>query len=269
MDKNSNTKKIIINIQSTKKYKSLAPQTISRIVLDTAGRFPEKQVEAEAKKKLHQIWGAYYSSRPDFKKLEIKIQEQLNEGKDLKEIVLPLLKIHASTAERIPILDDFYQKIFAITGIPESILDHASGINALTLPWMELPLKTNYRALDIDVDEVLFINNVFKIIGAGNNKSAAVHDLFESSESADVHFLFKILPLLEQQRKGSSAEILRNLKGNYLVVSYPIASLSGQSKGMLSNYAAQCEQLILLEQWEYTKVEFSTELIYVIKKQKK
>jgi 16S rRNA (guanine(1405)-N(7))-methyltransferase len=259
---------IISHIQSSKKYHSLNVATIQRIVQDTARRFPEKQIEIEAKKKLHQIWGAYYSSRPDFQKLETKIKEQLSEGKDSKEILLTLLKIHASTTERVPILEDFYKKIFAITGTPTSILDHASGINALTLPWMLLPATTIYRARDIDAEEVLFINNVFRIIGENNRASASIGDLFDEvdSQEAEVHFLFKILPLLEQQQKGSSNEILKKLNGKYIVVSYPIASLSGATKGMIQTYTAQCDEIIAAEHWRSTKLEFSTELVYIIEK---
>ncbi len=260
-------------IQLSKKYSSLAPQTVSRIVQASARRFPEKQVEDEAKKKLHQIWGAYYTSRPNFKKLETKISEELSQGKDLKEIFLPLLKIHSSTKERIPILNEFYSKIFAATGNPVSILDHAAGLNALTIPWMQLPATTKYTAHDIDKEEVLFLNSVFKIINKTPplpQVNAKVKDLFEETdEYYEIHFLYKILPLLEQQRKDSSAEILKSLKGKYLVVTFPTGSLSGKQKGMIKTYTRRCEDIIASQKWDFQRIAFNTELVYVINKLQK
>ncbi len=266
-----NNDSIIQKIQSSKKYSSLAPQTISRIVQDSARRFPQKQIEDEAKKKLHQIWGAYYTSRPNFKKLETKISEELSQGKDLKEVLLPLLKIHSSTKERIPILNEFYSKIFSLTGNPASILDHAAGLNALTIPWMQLPATTNYTAHDIDSEEVLFINSVFKIINETSPELpqvyAAVKDLFEeTAEYYEVHFLYKILPLLEQQQKSSSAEILKSLKGKYLVITFPTGSLSGKQKGMIKTYTRHCEDIIASQKWDFQRITFNTELVYVINK---
>lgn len=258
--------KIVTSITNNRKYHSLAPRTVQRIVEDAARRFPEKQIENEAKRKLHQIWGAYYSTRPNFQKLQSKIEEEIQQGKNLKTIFLPLLQIHSSTNERLPILEDFYTKIFAVTGHPTSIIDHAVGLNALTVPWMQLPATSHYTARDIDQEEVLFENFIFENSIKNNNLHSEVGDLFEELPTAQIHFLFKILPLLEQQKKGASAEILNKLKGKYLVISYPTATLTGRNKGMTDNYAMQFEQLIQHTGWKTQKIEFLTEVVYIIEK---
>ncbi len=261
------THSIITKISQTKKYRALAPQTIQRIVEETARRYRPSEVENESKKKLHQIWGAYYSTRPNFQKILSKIDEEIHTGKTVKEIFHPLLQIHASTRERMPILDEFYTNIFAITGHPASIIDHAAGLNALTLPWMQLPATTNYTARDIDVEEVMFINTVFKKIPGFSNNKSEVHDLFEHGiPSAQMHFLFKILPLLEQQHKGAAHHILNKIIGKWIIVTYPTASLSGINKGMLQTYMSHCEEIINQENWKHTKLNFPGELVYIIEK---
>ncbi len=254
-------------IHQTPKYNALAFETITRVVTQIARRFPQDQIEAQSRKKLHQIWSAYYTSHPDFIKLESKVEEQLSQGVAFKEILFPLLKIHSSTRERAPFLDEFYQKIFAVTGSPESIIDHACGLNALTLPWMDLPAQTSYSAQDIDEKEIMFINSIFKKLNFNSFATATTQDLFTAKQqNAKVHFLFKILPLLEQQQRGSSLSILERLNGKYLVISYPTASLSGSSKGMLQTYSAQCEQLIKDHKWDSVKISFPAELVYIVDK---
>ena len=57
------------------------------------------------------------------------IKADINTGKTAKEAVLPALQLQSSVRERIPVLPDFYQKIFEITGVPNSIIDYACGLN--------------------------------------------------------------------------------------------------------------------------------------------
>jgi 16S rRNA (guanine(1405)-N(7))-methyltransferase len=262
-----NQQELLKKIKSSKKYSTLNDSTINRIISDTVKRYPEKQLETQVKSKLHQIWGAYYTTRPNFSKLLKKISEQKTIGYSNEEILQPLLQIHSSTAERLSLLNDFYPKIFPITGTPTSIIDYACGLNPLALPWMHLPATTHYTAYDIDKEEVTFINNVFQLLQLSTEAEAKVGDIFDyQDESADIIFLLKFLPNIEQQHKGASATILQNLKAKYLVVSFPIKSLGGQEKGMQQNYESQIESILKAQPWSFDKLLYPTELVYVIKK---
>lgn len=179
----------------------------------------------------------------------------------------PILQIHASTNERLPFLDDFYIKIKSKIGTPTKIIDYACGLNPLALPWMSLPATSHYTAYDIDIEEVSFINKVLEITQLNTAAQAKVGDIFDyTNEEAEVIFLLKFLPNVEQQQKGAAKEILQKLQARYLVISFPIKSLGGINKGMEDNYALQYEELFNNLNYAFDKLLFPTELVYVVKK---
>ena len=254
-------------ILASRKYSSLYPKTVLRIAEDCLSKYPEKEAEKKARNLLHQIWGAYIPIRPGFEKLLEQFRQEIKTGKEIKEIVLPFLRLQASIKERIGILDNFYQKIFTITGSPGSIVDWACGLNPLSWLWMNLPKNCRYLGLDVDKEQNNFLNNVFKIAGK-NNFEAKLGDIFiDQPPKADIVFLFKFLPLLEHQQKGSSLEILEKQNAKWLVVSFPTKSLGGRSKNMVDFYSKQFQNLIRNQPWQIEKLLFPTELVFIIKKQ--
>lgn len=259
MDINELTK----TISNSKSYRGVNPETIARVSEEALRKNPKYAINT-AKNDLHRMWGAFYSSRPRFEKLLSKIKKS---DSNQKEQILNLLKIHSSTAERIPLLNKFYKQIFEVTGMPETILDVACGFNPLTIPWMNLPASTKYIAYDIDVEEIEFLNDASKLINISPLPECRAGDVFitEFPES-DCVFIFKLLPVVEQQRKGSSLEILKKFKTKNLVVSFPLKSLSGKEVGMKDFYTNQFEELVTNENWEYSKILFDNEVVYVIKR---
>ncbi len=280
---------IVENIKNSKKYKTIYIKTIERIVADCIERFGEKRAEKEAKNLLHQIWGAFYETRPNFKKviskLDIENLEQLSTSKEnLKEFIIPILKLQSSVEERISILPEFYEKIFEITGIPNSIIDHACGLNPLTIPWMNLPTSqqggpntTSYKAYDIDSEEIEFLKTVFSKIHCATKTEFALGDvLSDEFKYADVVFMLKLLPCLEHQKKGCSLDILKKQNCKFIVISYPIKSIGGKEKGMYEFYRNNFKNMISSEDlalrsfgeagWKVTELLFETELVFVIEK---
>ncbi len=254
---------LIKKIAASKKYRPLYLKTIERVVDSVAARYPEKQIEKQAKNLLHQIWGAYFPFRPDFKKLLEKIEE--NAG---KRTILSILQLQSSIRERIPILDGFYQKIFSITGQPKTIIDWACGLNPLSWPWLNeaLPKNYHYLGLDIDKEQNDFLNRVFKIAKQKHFQAKLGDILIDESPAADVIFLLKILPLLEHQQKGVSLDILKRMPAKFLVVSFPTATLGGKGRGMIDFYTNWFHDLVRNEPWQIEKIIFPSELVFVIKK---
>jgi 16S rRNA (guanine(1405)-N(7))-methyltransferase len=257
-------KEIIQKISQSKKYKALYEKTIERVVRDCLTRYPEKEAEKRAKNLLHQIWGAYFQNRPHFQKLLVNFKQEIENGKNVKEAVRPLLQLQSSIRERAPILDDFYRKIFSITGVPDSIIDHACGLNPLTYFW--LPKGIKYFGFDIDKDQAEFLKSVFKILNIDRVKIDLGDILTDKFPQADIVFLLKLLPLLEHQQKGSSLEVLKKQRCKYLVVSFPTKTVSGKEKGMIDFYSKQFQDLIRNELWQTEKILFPTELIFIVKK---
>lgn len=258
--------KITERILQSKKYKDIYSKTIDRIVGDAIFRYGEKRAEDEAKKTLHQVWGAFYSSRPDFGKLLDKINKlELKDEASVKSIVSELLWIHSSTAERANFIEEFYKKIFEITGKPKSIIDLACGFNPLAVIFMDLDPNTDYKAYDIDAAEIKFLTEIFQVLDTRPRPAFKLGDvLSDSFENSDVVFLLKAIPVLENQIKGSTEVILNNLKCKFLVVSFPLKSLSGKEVGMSKFYSENFEKILGNRNLHHEKLEFENELVYVI-----
>ncbi len=107
---------------------------------------------------------ALYLGDPDYAHLTAKLDCLLNptlDSSELRAICLEALKAHASMAERIPEQETIYQRLFAATGQPGTIVDLACALHPLAFPWMGLPLTTAYYAYDIIQPRVDFINHFF------------------------------------------------------------------------------------------------------------
>jgi len=254
-------------ISDSKKYKNIYEKTVRRIVEQCLGKYGKKQAEKKARTVLHQIWGAYYSNRADFAHLLTRFKNNTENWADIKDSILDILSAQSSTQERIPILDSFYREIFSVTGYPSSIIDHACGLNPLTIYWMNLHQGTKYYAFDIDKGQTDFLRSVFelldmKVIVEINNGDILTDEFCY----ADVVFMLKLLPPLEQQSKGSGITVMRQQQCRYMVISFPVRSLSGNEKGMAQFYSDWFENLIKNEQWQCTKILFETELVFAVRK---
>jgi len=258
-------------LKESKKYKYLCDETLYRISGWAVERFEPKKAVKAAKNKLHQVYGAY------FEKMNInKIQKRLNglsnnsDTETLKSAAMEILKYHASTSERIPFMEQLYIDLFKRIGKPRRVVDFCCGLNPFAVQWMELEPEAEYTAFDIDTRLISVINTFFSCINRPYR--AACGDILVSIPEigADVVFLFKTIPCLEQQEKGVSERIIKTLilKSKYIVLSFPSKSLTGKKKGMGTYY----NQFILeiLERsslsMDYFKLEYSNEVFYVVSK---
>ena len=67
--------------------------------------------------------------------------------------------------------------------------------------------------------------------------------------------------------KAIGPKLLDILNARHIVVSFPIQSLGGKRKGMLENYAAHFADLVSGKPWEIKRLEFESELVFIIKKE--
>ena len=255
-------------ISASPKYRPLLQRTIMRIATDCVVRHGIKEGEKYARSLLHQSWGAYNPYRPRYDKLAEQLVTRFAEGRDRKTAVLPLLESHSSTAERVASLETFYERIFAVTGIPSSILDLACGMNPLTIPWMGLPDSTRFAGRDIDEEQNAFLNKALAITGFAPEQAQVLGGdiLCDEPEYADIVLMLKILPVLEHQKKGSSLEIIRKQPARHIVVSYPSGSLSGGKKKMGDFHADNFMNLVGNERWTISALTFEREVVFVIGK---
>jgi len=245
-------------IVSSKKYKHLYEPLILRICEAEYDKYPSTKERVKAVKNLlHSIYGAYLQG-DIFKKAEKFLEEA--------DGISKILALHTSTKERMANNAKLYNFIFDCTGRVESLLDIGCGFNPFSISYF--PDKGSfikkYYALDIDRRMADLINRYFLHIGL-----PPLADCFDIAGgppdiSADLAFLFKVLPVAERQGKNAAKLLLRGINTKYIAVTYPTKSLSGKSKGMYKSYTdnfreINCYRLI-------GEAEIGNEIVFVVDK---
>ena len=171
-------------IQS-KKYRDVCPDTVRRILDECASKYKKvKDIEKAAREQLHGITSAFMTES------EYKRALKLAEGDDLEA----LLGCHASTRERLPlpVMDQTYDSIFEITGIPNSILDLACGMN---------PIYLKHRFPDARIRGVDISGQSISVIHAACSAEAGQGDLLCEGSIPDGNFKNKNVHLLAHLKK--------------------------------------------------------------------
>ena len=261
---------LIDNVQSSKKFATICVDTIKRIGEKELRKNADVKTAIKAtKRKLHQVFGCYANRQElhyDAIYEKLKVAYDTQSETEIKEACRRVLMLHTSTRERITILEKFYEFIFNVTGQPKSIIDVACGLNPLTLPWMDLGKTAQYFAYDIDENTIDFINKYLKLTGLKSMALAQDVIVQPPMVEADVALLLKTIPCLEQQEKGCSIRLIEALRAKQIVVSFPVKSIGGKSKGMAENYERILYNLIRGRDCQVTKLPFETELVFVIYK---
>ena len=184
----------------------------------------------------------------------------------VRALLCRLLSAHASTNERLPQLDTFYAQLFQHLPPVRSVLDIACGLHPLARPWMPLPPEAAYHAIDIFADQIDFLNRFFSIMGyAGTAEQRnALDDM--SKPAADIAFLLKTLPCLEQIESGAGERLLHRIDAPILIVSFPNHTLAGRKQGMAQHYAANFEALISNARWQAQTLTYPSEQVYIVRK---
>ncbi len=259
---------IVANLREAKKYRHLADQTLERVARWALERHPSgRDATKAAKRKLHQVFAAYGQPNDLDTLLGRVVSLPGSADKDaLRAGCLDLLRGHASTAERLPYLEQLYPALWSVTGVPNSVLDLACGYNPFTVPWMGLASGAQYRACDIDHRLTAAVNMFLQ--NQGRLPLAETRDILSDvpDGEADVGLLFKTLPCLEQQMQGSGRDLLSGLRCRHIVVSYPLESLGGRDKGMRRTYTDQMQKLAATLELPVHAVEFPSELYFILSK---
>ena len=199
------------------KYADVCPDTVARLTAQAAARCRSaKEADKAVKTALHQITGAFMT--PD----------ELN---DPDHALAETLRLHASTRERLPHIDAFYDALIAPLGV-RVLLDLACGLNPLYLGSRGYAV----RGVDISGGCVDLVNDWAGAMGW--DVSAACADLLcePPLPQADAALAMKLLPVLEQQEKGAAMRLLRRAPAPVVVVTFPMKTLGGRGVGMESHY---------------------------------
>jgi 16S rRNA (guanine(1405)-N(7))-methyltransferase len=261
-------KEITSRILSTRKYRDLdlpidtILDLINQSVKNTRN---SREVEKTVRHKLHNIIAPYLESINYRAALNELRSIQVSDKTAFKYFSQQMLESHASTRERIPILTEFYERLFSITGTPNQILDLACGFNPFAIPWMNLPPNATYRAFDLHQPRIDLINEYLTRID--RPPLAEKRDILVNppKESADVAFFFKEAHRFEQRQHGCNRAFWDSLNVRYLLVSLPTANLSG-SRSMLEGQRILVERTIKDHNWKVDELSFGTEIVFCIDK---
>ncbi|MEM7028269.1 MAG: 16S rRNA methyltransferase [Chloroflexota bacterium] len=263
---------VVQAVQQSRKYRHVYTDIIRLIAhQERQKRSSLKEVTKATKNKLHQISGAYFKQKPAYDRWLASLQAINFDagGSDtdaLKKACRSLLAKHASTKERLPVLDRFYAETLSDLPPISSVLDLACGLNPLTIPWLPLSTSAQYYACDIYTDLADFLGQALPLLQADGHGFCCNLLTTVPTVTVDLALLLKTLPVLEQLERGRSLELLRGLNTAYLLVSFPAQSLGGQNKGMRQSYADWFISIIQAEPWQVQMFNFETEIAFLIRK---
>lgn len=273
MTKDSNIEKqieiIVKSIKKSKKYRCTNIETIQELVKSELKHHKTgKKIEKAVRKRLHNIMAPFLGD-PDYDSAASDLTHAFQSGNQetVKETCKRIMACHHSTKERLSILEQFYTKIFSVTGQPKTILDIACSLNPLSFLWMELPNNIEYYAYDIHEKRINFINTYFSLQGLPTLARVQDMSFHFPQEPADVALFLKELPRFERNYGKISLDLLDALRVRYLVVSFPTFSIRG-NRILTKHYRDFFHRLISGKAWSVKEIEFESELIFCVDKEK-
>jgi 16S rRNA (guanine(1405)-N(7))-methyltransferase len=257
--------KLITAVQKSSKYQHLTPELVRQVgERELTIRRSFKAALKATKNKLHQVGGAYLDRKIDYEKARLQLEIAAHQPDQLRAACLDVMSLHASTRERLPILDTFYTQIFAHLPPIHVVLDIASGLNPLALPWMPLADNATYLACDIYADLMHFLQQVMPLFDV--QAKAFVQDVVSQPPTAqvDLALILKTLPVLEQVDKTAASRLLDRVQANYILITFPVHSLGGRRKGMVENYAIRFAEWVNGRSWQVQRFDYETELAFLV-----
>ncbi len=219
----------------SKSCRDLSPDAVRRIYRRELARHKnEKEADQAARTAVHQMAGAFMTAG-QMKRARALIEECDPDG---EEAASSLLSLHTSTRERLPYAEELYGKIFDVTGKPSMILDLACGLNPICLGSHGFRV----RGCDVHGGACELVNAYARHTGC--DIAAECLDLLTTlpDTESDICLFMKLLPVLEQQEKGSAMRILKNVTARFRVVTFPTRSLGGRQVGMQAHYSHWLEE---------------------------
>lgn len=246
------TEEILAKLLAAKKYADICPDTLRRVASECAGKYKKaKDAEKAAKEALHGITGAFMDAGA------LKSARLFLKNGDIESA----LKLHSSTRERMP-LEGFYNELFSRAGKPGSVLDLACGLNPVYLG----SLGISVTGVDISGAQIRLMNEwaAAKGIDVKCLVGDALCDSFIPEGSWDMSLVMKLLPVIENQKKGAAMELLERVDTPVTVVTFPTRTLGGRKVGMEQHYTEWFEGIIPDKYTVRDRYICNYELVYIL-----
>jgi 16S rRNA (guanine(1405)-N(7))-methyltransferase len=260
---------LVDQVQASAKYQNIYRGLVLRLARETALKgLNGKTAIKSIRNKLHQVGGAYFKKGPDYPDLISELHRLPTniELDQVKAFCISSMKLHASTAERLQILEDFFHTALAPIAPITNVLDLACGLNPLAIPWMPLASNFTYQACDIYLDMLELLKQFFTHFQIDGCIQPCDLSTRLPETSAQVALLLKSIPCLEQVDKNIGLNLLENIPAQHILVSFPVRSLGGQKKGMSNFYRDHFYELVNEKNWKIQEFAFSTEIAFLVSK---
>jgi 16S rRNA (guanine(1405)-N(7))-methyltransferase len=257
----------IESIAASRKYRDLAEETIERVVRrrstpSAAG------LAKRARRELHHVLADYHVDRLRASAID-ELTDAISAGETdsgIRARCAEVLACHATARERFPLLaDGYYQKVFAVTGPPRSVVDLAAALHPFEWRWMDLPTTTTYLACD---NNRRFVDAADRYLRAERAGQAVLCDILVDppSEPFDLAFFLMTYHCLEDQQAGSGWDAISAVRARWVAVSLPVAGLGNRSKPKFAALAGDLEARLGEAGHHYRVQECQTERLYLIAK---
>lgn len=261
--------RLVQHLLASRKYRDLhlPEDTILDLIRQAQAHSTQpREVEQIVREKLHNIIAPYLGD-PDYDTCleDLRLAYLSGEPEQVKRVCGNILAAHASTKERLPILEEFYARIFAHTGPVKVILDLACALNPFALSWMNLPAGVQYYAYDLHQPRLDAINGLFRLNGLP--ELAMRQDVLVEPPviEADAAFFFKEAHRFEIRQKGCNRAFWQRLHVRHLLVSLPTASLTGRHSKIEQHRRLVYDTIAGLN-WQVQEIEFENEMVFCIEK---
>lgn len=239
------------------KVRGVFPGAVERVYREQLKRHKPKEALKASKTELHRITGAFLTPRDLKEARALLLRAKSGDGTALTDV----LSLHASTRERLPGIKAFYGRALPALGNPRTIADLACGLNPLYLGSLGLSV----RGVELQLDAAELVNDWAQALGWDILVTPGDLAAAEGLPEADATLLMKLWPLLEGQVPGCGGALLRRVRSERVLVTFPTRTLSGRRIGMLNHYESSFEQNLPTNSEILDKFVVSDELCYVLR----
>jgi len=193
----------------------------------------------------------------------LSVAFEKNDDEEIRGVCWSIFSKHASTRERNLLLGEYYNRLFEVTGKPESIADLACALNPLSFRWMGLDNSVKFYAYDVNVQFIDLINFYFALEGL--EPLGIQRDVYSSPPEipVDVAFLFKMYYCLEHRLTGAGLEVVKNVPARKVLISFPTLNLVAKKTDILGNHEEDLKKGAEEYGWKLGYIEFENEVVVV------
>lgn len=229
--------RVVAAVTDSKKYAAIDPAVTERVCTAALKKYPKwKDAVKAAKNELHIMHESFLVGGGYGEAYAL-----LEQGLPDAETCLSFLNLHASTRERAEYAREVCEAVSAYFGAGDTLCDVGCGFNPFSLPLCPVQ-PAAYYAYDISRESVALLNRYFEKLQKPDFRADILDAVTEVPPRCDLLLAYKLLPLLEQQKKGRAMQFLTDAPFCRAVISFPLKTLSGKERGMEAHYSLFFEE---------------------------